>query len=248
MKPTNNALAAAIAVAVLAAGCASGPMYTQTNPNPYPATGPSYPSTDPNVPTEQEAAARDKTKRDALIGAGLGAVVGAISGHDAVERRQRALVGAGVGALAGAAIGTYQDKQERQLRESLAGTGVDVVRQGDDIVLNMPGSITFAFNSSDLNPAFYSVLDRVATVANQNPQTMLEVAGHTDSIGSDAYNDQLSQRRAQAVASYLGSKGVNSQRLMTVGGGERYPVASNDTDAGRAQNRRVEISVMPVRG
>ena len=240
MNNTNrNVLALALASAIFAAGCTTTPVYTSNPPSGNDSIG---------VVTPEEAAERDKTRRGALIGAGIGAVVGAISGDDAKERRNRALVGAGVGALAGAGIGAYQDKQERELRESLAGTGVDVVRQGDDIVLNMPGSITFAFNSSDLNPGFYSVLDRVAAVANQNPQTMLEVAGHTDAVGSDAYNDQLSQRRAQAVASYLTSRGVNSQRLMTVGGGERYPVASNDTDAGRAQNRRVEISVMPVRG
>jgi outer membrane protein OmpA-like peptidoglycan-associated protein len=236
---TPSLLAAALTTAIAATGCTTTPVYT----------GSTRPVDDnANTVTAEEAAARDKTKRGALIGAGIGAVVGAISGDDARERRQRALIGAGVGALAGTAIGAYQDKQERELRESLAGTGVDVVRKGDDIVLNMPSSITFGFDSAELNPSFFSVLDRVANVANQNGQTVLEVAGHTDSVGSDAYNDQLSQRRAQAVANYLSSRGVSSNRLMTVGGGERYPVASNETEAGRAQNRRVEISVMPVRG
>jgi outer membrane protein OmpA-like peptidoglycan-associated protein len=239
MHPTPSLLAAAMTIAIAATGCTSTPVYTgSTQPV----------DDDRNTVTAEEAAERDKTKRGALIGAGIGAVVGAISGDDARERRQRALIGAGVGALAGTAVGAYQDKQERELRESLAGTGVDVVRKGDDIVLNMPSAITFGFNSAELSPAFYSVLDRVANVTSQNPQTRLEVAGHTDSIGSDAYNDQLSQRRAQAVANYLSSRGVSSNRLMTVGGGERYPVASNDTDAGRAQNRRVVSSVMPVRG
>jgi outer membrane protein OmpA-like peptidoglycan-associated protein len=236
---TPSLLAAALTTAIAVTGCTTTPVYT----------GSTRPVDDnANTVTAEEAAARDKTKRGALIGAGIGAVVGAISGDDARERRQRALIGAGVGALAGTAIGAYQDKQERELRESLAGTGVDVVRKGDDIVLNMPSNITFGFDSAELNPSFFSVLDRVANVANQNGQTMLEVAGHTDSVGSDAYNDQLSQRRAQAVANYLSSRGVSSNRLMTVGGGERYPVASNETEAGRAQNRRVEISVMPVRG
>jgi outer membrane protein OmpA-like peptidoglycan-associated protein len=235
---TQKTLVLALASAVFASGCMSSPVYTTTEPQ----------NDSIGVVTPEEAAERDKTKRGALIGAGIGAVVGAISGGDAVERRQRALVGAGVGALTGAAVGAYQDKQERQLRDSLAGTGVDVVRKGDDIVLNMPGSITFGFNSAELSPAFYSVLDKVAAVANENPSTILEVAGHTDSVGSDVYNDQLSQKRAQSVANYLMSRNVSSQRLMTVGGGERYPVASNETDAGRAQNRRVEISVMPVRG
>ena len=238
IKTPNSLLATAVATAIFAAGCTSTPVYTTTEPV----------NDSQSVVTAEEAAERDKLRRGALIGAGIGAVVGAISGGDAVERRQRALIGAGVGAIAGGAIGAYQDKQERELRESLAGTGVDVVRKGDDIVLNMPDNITFAFNSSELNPAFNSVLDKVAAVANQNPSTVLEIAGHTDSIGSDAYNDQLSQRRAQAVGNYLMSRNVNGQRLMMVGGGERYPVASNDTEAGRAQNRRVEISVMPVRG
>jgi outer membrane protein OmpA-like peptidoglycan-associated protein len=239
MQLSPSLLAGSLALAIAATGCTTTPVYTGSN---QPVDD------DRNTVTAEEAAERDKTRRGALIGAGIGAVVGAISGDDARERRNRALIGAGVGALAGTAVGAYQDKQERELRESLAGTGVDVVRQGDNIVLNMPSAITFGFNSSELNPAFFNVLDRVANVANQNGQTMLEVAGHTDSVGSDAYNDALSQRRAQAVASYLTSRGVSSSRLMTVGGGERYPVASNDTDAGRAQNRRVEISVMPVRG
>jgi outer membrane protein OmpA-like peptidoglycan-associated protein len=239
MKPIHSSIAVTAASLVLLGACTTAsPVYTTTEPE----------NDSIGVVTPEEAAERDKTKRGALIGAGIGAVVGAISGDDARDRRNRALIGAGVGALAGTAIGAYQDKQERELRDSLAGTGVDVVRKGDDIVLNMPSNITFGFNSSELNPAFFSVLDKVAAVTTENPQTMLEIAGHTDSIGSDAYNDQLSRQRAQAVANYLTSRGVNSQRLMTVGGGERYPVASNDTDAGRAQNRRVEISVMPVRG
>jgi outer membrane protein OmpA-like peptidoglycan-associated protein len=238
IQTQSRLLASALAAAVFAAGCTTTPVYTQTEPE----------NDSQGVVTAEEAAERDKLKRGALIGAGIGAVVGAISGDDARERRQRALIGAGVGALAGGAIGAYQDRQERALRESLAGTGVDVVRKGDDLVLNMPENITFAFNSSDLNPRFFEVLDRVANVSNQYPQTMLEIAGHTDAIGSDAYNDQLSQRRAQAVGNYLMSRNVNSQRLMMIGGGERYPVATNETDAGRAQNRRVEISVMPVRG
>jgi len=236
IHPLTLALACGATLAL--SGCMSNPTYTQTEPA----------DDSIGVVTPEEAAERDKTKRGALIGAGIGAVVGAISGDDARDKRQRALVGAGVGALVGAGVGAYQDKQERELRDAMAGTGVDVVRKGDDIVLNMPGNITFGFNSAELTPSFYSVLDRVATVANNNPQTMLEIAGHTDSIGSDAYNDDLSRRRAQSVANYLMTRNVNGQRLMTIGGGERYPVASNETEEGRAQNRRVEISVMPVKG
>jgi outer membrane protein OmpA-like peptidoglycan-associated protein len=178
----------------------------------------------------------------------VGAVAGLLSGDDATERRQRALVGAGVGGLTGGAIGNYQDRQERALRERMAGTGVDVVRQGDNITLNMPGNITFAFNDASLQSQFYPVLDDVARTLTEYNQTVVEVAGHTDNVGSDAYNQELSVRRANSVASYLQSRGVMQQRLITVGAGESRPVASNDTEAGRAQNRRVEITLVPVRG
>ncbi len=184
--------------------------------------------------------------RGALIGAAAGAVVGLISGDDAVERRQRALIGAGIGALAGGSIGAYQDRQEARLRAELEGTGVSVTRIGDNITLNMPGNVTFATDSSDLSPAFFDVLNSVGKVMNEFESTVVEVAGHTDSTGSDAYNMQLSQRRAQSVASYLGSQGVNSQRLITIGMGESRPVADNATDGGRAANRRVEITMVPV--
>jgi len=190
----------------------------------------------------------NRTRNNALIGAGIGAVAGLLSGSDATERRQRALVGAGVGGLAGGAIGNYQDRQERALRERMAGTGVGVVRQGDNITLNMPGNITFAFNDASLQPQFYPVLDEVARTLTEYNQTVVEVAGHTDSVGSDAYNQELSVRRANAVAAYLQSHGVMQQRLITVGAGESRPVASNDTEDGRAQNRRVEITLVPVRG
>ena len=184
--------------------------------------------------------------KGALIGAAAGAVVGLISGDDAVERRQRALIGAGIGALAGGSIGAYQDRQEAALRAELEGTGVSVTRMGDNITLNMPGNVTFATDSSDLSPAFFDVLTSVGKVMNQFESTVVEVAGHTDSTGSDAYNQQLSQRRAQSVASYLGTQGVNSQRLITIGMGESRPVADNSTVEGRAANRRVEITMVPV--
>ncbi|MEM8682057.1 MAG: OmpA family protein [Pseudomonadota bacterium] len=184
--------------------------------------------------------------RGALIGAGIGAVVGLISGDDAVERRQRALIGAGVGALAGGSIGAYQDRQEAALRAELEGTGVSVTRYGDNITLNMPGNVTFATDSSDLSPAFFEVLNSVGKVMSEFESTVVEVAGHTDSTGSDVYNQQLSQRRAQSVATYLSSQGVNSQRLITVGMGESRPMADNSTASGRAANRRVEITMVPV--
>ena len=184
--------------------------------------------------------------KGALIGAGIGAVVGLISGDDAVERRQHALIGAGIGALAGGAVGNYQDKQEAALRAELEGTGVSVTRIGDNITLNMPGNITFATDSSDLSPAFFDVLNSVTKVLNEFEQTVVEVAGHTDSTGSEQYNQALSERRAGSVATYLRSQGVMSQRLITVGMGELRPVADNGTPEGRQANRRVEITMVPV--
>jgi len=195
-------------------------------------------TSDPNDP--------NRTRTGALIGAGIGAVAGLLTGDDAVERRQHALVGAGVGALAGGAVGAYQDRQEAALRSQLAGTGVDVVRQGDNITLNMPGNVTFDFDSATVKPEFQPVLDNVANTLVQYNQTVIEVAGHTDSVGSDEYNQSLSQRRANAVSQYLSSRGVLTQRMITVGAGESRPIATNDTDAGRAQNRRVEVTLVPV--
>ncbi|MGB5624274.1 MAG: OmpA family protein [Woeseiaceae bacterium] len=187
-----------------------------------------------------------KATKGALIGAAAGAVVGLISGDDAVERRQRALIGAGVGALAGGAIGNYQDRQEAELRAELEGTGVSVTRIGDNITLNMPGNVTFATDSSDLSPAFFNVLNSVGKVLGEFDKTVVEVAGHTDSTGSDSYNQSLSERRAQSVSSYLASQGVIQQRLIIVGMGEARPVADNTTASGRQANRRVEITMVPV--
>jgi len=187
-----------------------------------------------------------QTTKGALIGAGIGAVVGLISGDDAVERRQHALIGAGLGALAGGAVGAYQDKQEAQLRAELEGTGVSVHRDGDNITLNMPGNVTFATDSSDLSPAFFDVLNSVGKVLGEFDQTVVEVAGHTDSTGSDAYNQGLSERRAGSVVTYLQGQGVMSQRLITVGMGESRPVADNSSAPGRQANRRVEITMVPL--
>ena len=223
-KLAISGLCAALASAVLLSSCAT---YTgQTN--------------DPNDP--------NRTRTGALIGAGIGAVAGLLTGDDAVERRQRALVGAGVGALAGGGIGAYQDRQEAELRRDLAGTGVDVVRQGDNITLNMPGNITFAFDSSNLQSQFYPTLNNVANTLNEYNQTVIEVAGHTDSVGAASYNQTLSVERAQSVANYLSSRGVMQQRMIVTGAGETRPIASNDTEAGRAQKRRVEITIVPVSG
>jgi outer membrane protein OmpA-like peptidoglycan-associated protein len=197
---------------------------------------------DPYTREEQTSSAT----KGALIGAGIGAVVGLISGDDAVERRQHAMIGAGIGALAGGAVGAYQDKQEAALRAELEGTGVSVARKGDNITLNMPGNVTFATDSSDLSPAFFDVLNSVGKVLGEYEQTVVEVAGHTDSTGSEQYNQALSERRAGSVAAYLRSQGVMSERMITVGMGELRPVADNSTAAGRQANRRVEITMVPL--
>jgi len=184
--------------------------------------------------------------KGAMIGAAAGVAVGLASGDDAVERRQRALILAGVGALAGGAIGYYMDQQEAKLRAELQGTGVSVTRIGDNITLNMPGTVTFATNSSDLSPAFFDVLSSVSKVLAEFDKTVVEVAGHTDSSGSEAYNQSLSERRAGSVAQYLQSRGVINERLLTVGLGESMPVADNSLSSGKQANRRVEITMVPV--
>jgi outer membrane protein OmpA-like peptidoglycan-associated protein len=183
----------------------------------------------------------------ATKGAGIGAAAGAVAGLlTKGDKLQNALIGAGVGALAGGGAGYYMDVQEAKLRQRLQGTGVSVTRVGDNITLNMPSSITFALNSSDLNAQFYSALDGVAMVLKEYDKTLVEVAGHTDSSGSDQYNQTLSERRAQAVTGYLASHGVKPSRLMSVGAGETHPIASNDTEQGRAANRRVELTIVPI--
>jgi outer membrane protein OmpA-like peptidoglycan-associated protein len=182
----------------------------------------------------------------ALIGAGTGAAIGMISGHDAKQRKQRALIGAGVGALGGGAVGAYMDKQEEELRREMRESGVSVTRKGEDIVLNMPGNVTFRTASADLNSQFFKVLDGVARVAKKYDKTIIEVAGHTDNVGDANYNRQLSQRRASAVAQYLVSRGVAEPRIMTAAGGEEHPIASNSTEQGRAANRRVEVTLAPL--
>jgi outer membrane protein OmpA-like peptidoglycan-associated protein len=187
-----------------------------------------------------------KTTKGALIGAAAGAVAGLMSGDDAVERRQRALIGAGVGALAGGAVGNYMDRQEAKLRAELQGTGVSVTRDGDNITLNMPGNVTFDTDSAALRPQFFGVLNSVGKVLTEFDQTVVEVAGHTDSTGSDSHNLQLSQRRANTVGEYLYTQGIMDQRIISVGMGEHHPIADNSTSEGRQLNRRVEITLVPV--
>jgi outer membrane protein OmpA-like peptidoglycan-associated protein len=190
----------------------------------------------------------EQTISKAAIG-GIGGVVGGYLLGDLVGgRRDRTekIVGAGIGGLAGAAIGAYMDRQERDLRARTAGTDVQVIRRGDDLVLNMPSGITFAYDSATVQPQFQPTLDQVAQVLSQYDQTYIDVYGHTDSTGSDAYNQTLSERRASSVAGYLSTRGVQSARVATRGFGETQPVASNETEEGRSANRRVEIKIVPV--
>jgi outer membrane protein OmpA-like peptidoglycan-associated protein len=189
----------------------------------------------------------NNTTKGAGIGALAGAVLGAATGDNSKERRERALIGAGVGALTGAGVGVYMDRQEAKLRAQLQGTGVSVTRSGDDLILNMPGNITFKTASSDLNPNFFSVLDSVSLVVKEFDKTTIDVEGHTDSDGTDSYNQQLSLERANSVGTYLQSHGVNGQRIVTFGAGEARPIASNDNAAGKQQNRRVELKLQPIK-
>jgi outer membrane protein OmpA-like peptidoglycan-associated protein len=186
------------------------------------------------------------TTKGAGIGAAVGAVAGLLTGGNAAAHRKNALIGAGIGALAGGAVGNYMDRQEAKLRHELAGTGVSVTRMGDNITLNMPGNITFASASAELNPSFHGVLNSVNIVLKEYEKTVVEVAGHTDSMGAAEYNQKLSERRANSVAEYLEGQGLRTDRVITVGAGETHPVATNDTPDGRQANRRVELTLTPL--
>lgn len=181
-------------------------------------------------------------------GAGIGAVVGAIAGKGTGDNdKSRYVWGAALGAIAGSAVGAYMDKQEREFKEELAGSGVEVIRDGDNITLSIPGNITFASASANIVTDFYPVLNDVAKVLNKYEKTKLSIEGHTDSVGDAQYNNQLSMQRANSVASYLETTNVAANRLQTLGFGEAQPVASNESAQGRQQNRRVELKVIPLK-
>jgi len=184
-----------------------------------------------------------KTATGATIGAAGGAAIGALAGRN---RAKSALIGAGAGALAGGAVGAYMDLQEAKLRERLRGTGVSVTRVGDSLVLNLPGNVTFDTNMADIRPAFYEVLNSVVLVLKEYDKTIIEIAGHTDSTGSEASNQKLSERRAASVGNYLTAQGIDSRRVVPQGFGARSPIASNTTAEGRQQNRRVELRLVPL--
>lgn len=179
-------------------------------------------------------------------GAGIGAVAGAVVGaatSSSKDRGKGAAIGAAAGAAIGGGVGNYQDRQEAELRQQLEGTGVRVQRNGDNVKLIMPGNITFAVNSEQIQPSFTEVLNSVAVVIRKYDKTLIDVRGFTDSTGSFEHNQQLSERRAQSVAGFLIGKQVAASRVRTAGYGPRYPIAPNTSENGRAQNRRVEIEL-----
>lgn len=185
----------------------------------------------------------------AAIGGGLGALAGAVIGgvsSSSSDRKKGILIGAASGAALGGGVGYYMDVQEAKLRDQMRGTGVSVSRNGDNIVLNMPSSITFAVDSADLSPSFYNTLGGVAMVLKEYDKTYVNVVGHTDNTGSASHNQALSERRAASVGQFLISQGAAANRFNIRGVGFNQPVASNNTADGRAQNRRVEITLSPM--
>ena len=213
----NKSLVAGLLCTAMLAGCTSMDPYTQQSKT-------------------------SNTTKGAGWGALGGAVLGAaVAGHG--NRNEGALAGAALGGALGGGIGYYQDRQEQALRQQLQSTGVRVQRVGDDIRLIMPGNITFATDSTRIDSSFYSVLDSVAQVLQNFDKTIIDVEGYTDSTGSFEHNQQLSEQRARSVANYLSSVGVSSVRLNSRGYGERNPIADNNTESGRAMNRRVEVRI-----
>ena len=185
-----------------------------------------------------------KTQQGALIGAGAGALAGALSRGDG-NRDNGALVGAVVGGAIGAGIGYNLDQQEADLRRDIGNDNVQITNTGDRLIVSLPQDLLFATDSFAVRPDLQNDLRSVATNLQQYPQSTIQVIGHTDSDGDAAYNQQLSERRASSVANILLNSGVPSGRLQAFGRGESQPVASNLSAQGKAQNRRVEIVILP---
>lgn len=194
-------------------------------------------------PYTGEEKTSDATK-GSIIGALGGAAVGAATSSSS-DRGKGALIGAASGAAVGGGIGYYMDRQEAQLRQKLEGSGVRVVRNGDEIELVMPGNITFELNQTSIRPGFTNTLESVALVLKEFKKTTIQIEGHTDSSGAEGYNQLLSERRAGSVRDFLLNQGIEPKRTRAVGYGERYPIASNDSSSGREQNRRVELTLVP---
>ncbi len=202
-----------------------------------------------------------KTQTGGAVGAGVGAAVGAGAGQAIGRDTSSTLIGAGIGAivggLTGAAVGNYMDKQEQSMRQAIANSEAATVRREQEIIqgarqqsvdvltVTFKSDYLFAVNSSTLLPGAQSELQRVATVIRQYPETNIQIAGHTDSTGSEDTNRRLSEQRAESVKTALIGMGVNPSRLTTLGYGESRPVASNNTEGGRQQNRRVEVRIVP---
>jgi outer membrane protein OmpA-like peptidoglycan-associated protein len=192
-----------------------------------------------------------KTGKGAAYGAAGGAVAGAIIGQAAGRDTQSTLAGAAIGAaaggLAGAGVGKMMDDQERDMRDALAASDAAAVRrEGDLLAISLKGDVTFDHDSATVRPGLYSEIDRIANVLIKYPQTVIRVEGHTDSTGSESYNMNLSQRRADAVKNLIVQRGLSTARIETMAYGETMPVADNSTETGRAMNRRVEIKVAPT--
>jgi outer membrane protein OmpA-like peptidoglycan-associated protein len=184
-----------------------------------------------------------QTSRAVQYGAAGAIVCGLIGAAESGQRARNAALGCGA---IGAGVGAYMDAQEQEMREQLAGTGVQVVREGDQLELVMPGNVTFPTNEYSIRGSFFPVLDSVSEVLYKYTDTRIQVVGHTDSTGALDYNYGLSDRRARSVGNYLASKGVDQNRIITQGVGPDQPIASNETEAGRAQNRRVELQIVAI--
>ena len=195
--------------------------------------------TDPNT-------GERKVSRTA-IGAGVGTLGGILLGG-LIGGGTGRIIGAGIGGLAGGAIGYTMDKQIKELREQTAGSGVDITPtdNGQAILVNLPEGVTFDVASAALQPGFRTTLDQIAQSLNQYPNSLVDVYGHTDSTGSDQYNQTLSESRARTVANYLTMQGVSGARIRSQGFGETMPIGDNATDEGRRRNRRVEIKIVPI--
>lgn len=197
------------------------------------------------------ACATDDPNRRAKTGAAIGAVTGAIIGKQVSGGPKGAITGAVVGAMAGGGVGHYMDNQQREFEAALAEeqrrNELEIQRlQDESLKIDVSNEVSFDFDSANLKPAFLPTLDKVAAVLQRYDRSIVHVIGHTDSTGSEAYNQQLSERRARSVADYLSAHGVSYQRLRTEGRGELEPRATNATEAGRQLNRRVEILIKPV--
>lgn len=196
------------------------------------------------------AAPQTKTQKGgaygAAGGAAAGAIIGQVIGGDTESTLWGAAIGAAVGGLGGAGIGKMMDNQERDMRQALAASEAAAInREGNLLAVTFKGDVTFDTDSAEVKPGLYSEIDRVANVLTQYPQTLIRIEGHTDSVGTEEYNMELSLRRANSVRDLLVQRGVSTSRIQTMGFGETMPVATNATEAGRRLNRRVEIKIAP---